>query len=43
MSSADRGMYDDEMADRVRGHLAQIDALVVAGTGDDSPVQRTLV
>jgi hypothetical protein len=33
----------DEMADRVRGHLAQIDALVVAGTGDDSPVQRTLV
>jgi hypothetical protein len=33
----------DEMADRVRGHLAQIDALVVAGTGDASPVQRTLV
>jgi hypothetical protein len=32
----------DEMAERVRGHLAQIDALVVAGTGDDSPVQRTL-
>src|ERR671916_723035 len=24
----------DEMADRVRGHLHQIDALVVAGTGD---------
>jgi len=33
----------DEMAERVRGHLHQIDALVVAGTGDDSPVQRTLV
>jgi hypothetical protein len=33
----------DEMADRVRGHLHQIDALVVAGTGDDSPVQRPLV
>jgi hypothetical protein len=33
----------DEMAERVRGHLTQIDALVVAGTGDDSPVQRTLV
>jgi hypothetical protein len=33
----------EEMAERVRGHLAQIDALVVAGTGDDSPVQRTLV
>ena len=24
----------DEMADRVRGHLAQVDELVVAGTGD---------
>ena len=33
----------DEMADRVRGHLAQVDALVVAGTGDDTPPQGTLV
>jgi hypothetical protein len=33
----------DEMADRVRGHLHHIDELVVAGTGDDSPPQGTLV
>jgi len=33
----------DEMADRVRGHLRQIDVLVVAGTGDDRPPQGTLV
>jgi hypothetical protein len=33
----------DEMADRVRGHLTRIDELVVAGTGDDSPPQGTLV
>ena len=33
----------DEMADRVRGHLVQVDALVVAGTGDDRPPQGTLV
>jgi hypothetical protein len=33
----------DEMADRVRGHLAHIDELVVAGTGDDSPPQGRLV
>ena len=33
----------DEMADRVRGHLEQVDALVVAGTGGDPPPQRTLV
>ncbi len=33
----------DEMADRVRAHLAQIDELVVAGTGDDSPPQGRLV
>ena len=33
----------DEMADRVRGHLAQIDELVVAGTGDDTPPQGRLV
>ena len=33
----------DEMAERVRAHLAQIDELVVAGTGDDSPPQGRLV
>ena len=33
----------EDMAERVRGHLAQVDALVVAGTGDDSPPQGTLV
>jgi hypothetical protein len=33
----------DEMADRVRAHLAHIDELVVAGTGDDSPPQGRLV
>jgi hypothetical protein len=33
----------DEMADRVRGHLAHIDELVVAGTGDDTPPQGRLV
>ena len=33
----------DEMADRVRGHLTQVDALVAAGTGDDSPPQGRLV
>lgn len=33
----------DEMAERVRGHLSQLDALVVAGTGDDSPLQGRLV
>jgi hypothetical protein len=33
----------DEMAERVRGHLAHIDELVVAGTGDDSPPQGRLV
>jgi len=33
----------DEMAERVRGHLEQVDALVVAGTGDETPPQRTLV
>src|SRR5918998_1621490 len=33
----------DEMADRVRGHLHQIDALVVAGTGDTTPPQGRLV
>ena len=26
----------DEMADRVRAHLEQVDALVVAGSGDDA-------
>ena len=31
------------MAERVRGHLAQVDALVVAGTGDDTPPQGRLV
>ena len=33
----------DDMAERVRGHLVQVDALVVAGTGDDSPPQGRLV
>jgi len=33
----------DEMAERVRAHLAYIDELVVAGTGDDSPPQGRLV
>ena len=33
----------DEMADRVRGHLVQVDALVVAGTGDTTPPQGRLV
>ena len=33
----------DDMADRVRGHLAQVDALVVAGTGDATPPQGRLV
>jgi hypothetical protein len=33
----------DEMADRVRAHLAQIDELVVVGTGDDTPPQGRLV
>jgi hypothetical protein len=33
----------DEMADRVRAHLAHIDELVVAGTGDSSPPQGRLV
>jgi hypothetical protein len=33
----------DDMAARVRTHLEQVDALVVAGTGDDSPPQGRLV
>jgi hypothetical protein len=33
----------DDMAERVRAHLAQVDALIVAGTGDDSPPQGRLV
>jgi hypothetical protein len=33
----------DEMADRVRAHLAQIDELVIVGTGDDTPPQGRLV
>ena len=33
----------DDMAERVRGHLAQVDALVAAGTGDVRPSQGTLV
>ena len=33
----------EEMAARVRAHLAQVDALVAAGTGDDSPPQGRLV
>jgi hypothetical protein len=39
---AARGILD-EMADRVRAHLAHIDELVVAGTGDDTPPQGRLV
>jgi hypothetical protein len=31
------------MAARVRSHLEQVDALVVAGTDDDSPPQGRLV
>ena len=30
----------DDMAERVRGHLAQVDALVAAGTGDDCRRRR---
>ena len=33
----------EEMAERVRGHLVQVDALVAAGTGDDRPPQGRLV
>jgi hypothetical protein len=33
----------DDMAERVRGHLVQVDLLVVAGTGDDTPPQGRLV
>jgi hypothetical protein len=33
----------EDMAERVRSHLAQVDALVVAGSGDDSPPQGRLV
>jgi hypothetical protein len=33
----------DEMADRVRAHLAHVDALLAAGTGDDAPPQGRLV
>jgi hypothetical protein len=33
----------EDMADRVRGHLMQVDAIVVAGTGDTTPPQGTLV
>jgi hypothetical protein len=33
----------EDMAVRVRNHLAQVDALVVAGTGDDRPPQGTLI
>ena len=33
----------EDMAARVRSHLEQVDALVVAGTGDDSPPQGQLV
>jgi hypothetical protein len=33
----------EDMAARVRSHLAQVDALVVEGTGDDSPPQGRLV
>ena len=33
----------DDMAERVRGHLVQVDVLVVAGTGDDTPPQGRLV
>jgi hypothetical protein len=33
----------DDMAERVRTHLVQVDALVVAGTGDKAPPQGRLV
>jgi hypothetical protein len=33
----------EDMAARVRNHLAQVDALVAAGTGDDTPPQGRLV
>jgi hypothetical protein len=33
----------EDMAARVRSHLEQVDALVVAGTDDDSPPQGRLV
>jgi hypothetical protein len=33
----------DDMTERVRGHLGRVDALVVAGTGDERPPQGTLV
>jgi hypothetical protein len=33
----------DDMAERVRNHLVHVDALVAAGTGDDSPPQGRLV
>jgi hypothetical protein len=33
----------EDMAARVRSHLEQVDALVAAGTGDDSPSQGRLV
>jgi hypothetical protein len=33
----------EDMAERVRNHLVQVDALVAAGTGDDEPPQGRLV
>jgi hypothetical protein len=33
----------EDMAERVRNHLIQLDALVAAGTGDDAPPQGRLV
>jgi hypothetical protein len=33
----------DDMAERVRGHLVQVDALVAAGAGDEAPPQGRLV
>ncbi len=33
----------DDMSERVRSHLVQVDAIVTAGTGDDAPPQGTLV
>jgi hypothetical protein len=33
----------EELAERVRGHLEQVDALAVAGKGDDTPPQGRLV
>jgi hypothetical protein len=33
----------DDMAERVRAHLTHVDALVAAGTGDDTPLQGRLV